>query len=73
MGVEARALTLLVAALLAFGLAVLYSASAIVAISEERSSAFYLFRQLSGLALGALAFAVAAKVDADGSSGGRGR
>ncbi len=64
MGVEARALVLVVAALLAFGLAVLYSASAIVALSEEKSSAFYLFRQLSGLALGAVVFAVAAKLDA---------
>ena len=65
MGVEARALVLIVGALLAFGLAVLYSASAIVAISESKSSAFYLFRQLSGLALGVVAFAVAAKVDAE--------
>jgi cell division protein FtsW len=65
MGVEARALVLLVAALIAFGLAVLYSASAIVAISEDRSSAFYHFRQLSGLAVGAVAFAVAAKMDAE--------
>jgi cell division protein FtsW len=65
MGVEARALVLLVGALLAFGLAVLYSASAIVAISENRSSAYYLLRQLSGLALGTVVFAVAAKVDAE--------
>lgn len=65
MGVEARALVLVVAALLAFGLAVLYSASAIVAISEDRSSAYYLLRQLSGLGLGAVVFAVAAKLDAE--------
>ena len=65
MGVEARALVLIVGALLAFGLAVLYSASAIVAISEGKSSAVYLVRQLSGLAVGVVAFAVAAKVDAE--------
>jgi cell division protein FtsW len=65
MGVEARALVLVVAALLAFGLAVLYSASAIVALSEERSSAYYLLRQLTGLALGAVVFGAAAKVDAE--------
>ena len=65
MGVEARALVLIVGALLAFGLAVLYSASAIVAISEDRPSAYFLLRQLSGLTLGVVAFAVAAKVDAE--------
>ena len=65
MGVEARALVLVVAALLAFGLAVLYSASAIVAMQEERGSAFYLLRQLSGVAVGAVGFAVMAKVDAE--------
>jgi cell division protein FtsW len=64
MGVEARALVLVTGALLAFGLAVLYSASAIVAMQEERGSAFYLLRQLSGLAVGTVVFAVAAKVDA---------
>jgi cell division protein FtsW len=51
--------------LLAFGLAVLYSASAIVAMQEERGSAFYLLRQLSGVAVGAVGFAVMAKVDAE--------
>jgi cell division protein FtsW len=65
MGVEARALVLVVAVLLAFGLAVLYSASAIVAMQEERRSAFYLLRQLSGVAVGAVGFAVMAKVDAE--------
>ena len=65
MGVEARALVLLTAALLAFGLAVLYSASALVAVEENRSSAYFLFRQLIGLGVGVVAFAVAAKLDAD--------
>jgi len=65
MGVEARALVLVTAVLLAFGLAVLYSASAIVAMQEERGSAFYLMRQLTGVCAGVVVFAVAAKVDAE--------
>jgi cell division protein FtsW len=64
MGAEARALVLVTGALLAFGLAVLYSASAMAAMQDDRSSAFYLLRQLSGLAVGTVAFAVAAKLDA---------
>lgn len=65
MGVEARALVLLTAALLAFGLATVYSASAIAAMQQGRPSAFYLLRQLAGLAVGAAIFAAAAKVDAE--------
>ena len=65
MGVEARALVLLTAVLLAFGLAVLYSASAMVALSDNLSSAHYLIRQLIGLAVGVMAFAIAAKMDAE--------
>jgi cell division protein FtsW len=65
MGVEARALVLLTAILLAFGLAVLYSASAMVAIEHNLNSAHYLIRQLIGLAIGAVVFAVAAKMDAE--------
>jgi cell division protein FtsW len=66
MGIEARALVMLVSILLAFGLAVLYSASAIVAMQEERSSsAFYLLRQLTGVAVGIVAFAAFAKIDAE--------
>jgi cell division protein FtsW len=65
MGVEARALVLVTAVLLAFGLAVLYSASAIAAMQEGRSSAHYFLKQLSGVLVGAVAFAVAAKVDAE--------
>ena len=40
MGVEARALVLVTGVLLAFGLAVLYSASALLAIQEQRDSSF---------------------------------
>jgi cell division protein FtsW len=65
MGVEARALVLVTAALLAFGLAVLYSASAIAAVQEGRSGAHYLLRQLSGVGAGTLVFMVAAKLDAE--------
>jgi len=65
MGVEARALVLLSAALLAFGLAVLYSASAIVAVQDDLPSTYYLFRQIAGLGVGVIAFAVAAKMDAE--------
>jgi cell division protein FtsW len=64
MGPEAKALVFITAAVLAFGLAVLYSASAIVAINENRSSAYYLIRQIEGAAVGIVAFAVAAKLDA---------
>lgn len=65
MGVEARALVLLTAALLAFGLAVLYSASALVAMQQDLDSAHFLIRQLVGLGVGIVAFAVAAKMDAE--------
>jgi cell division protein FtsW len=65
MGVEARALVLLTAVLLSFGLAVLYSASAIVALQDDLGSTHYFMRQLTGLAVGVIAFAVAAKMDAE--------
>ncbi|OYV73059.1 MAG: hypothetical protein B7Z72_03360, partial [Gemmatimonadetes bacterium 21-71-4] len=61
---EAKALVFITAAVLAFGLAVLYSASAIVAMNENHSSAYYLIRQLEGAAVGVAAFAIAAKLDA---------
>ena len=64
-GVEARALVLLTAVLLAFGLAVLYSASAMLAFSDNLGSAHYLIRQIIGLAVGVLTFAIAAKMDAE--------
>lgn len=64
MGVEARALLLLTAALLAWGLAVLYSASAIQAIQEGRSGSYYVLRQAEGAVAGIIIFAVSAKLDA---------
>jgi cell division protein FtsW len=65
MGVEARALVVVTAALLAFGLAVLYSASALVSVDAGLGSAHYLVRQLAGIAAGVILFAIAAKMDAD--------
>jgi cell division protein FtsW len=65
MGSEARGLVLVMALLLAFGLAVLYSASAIVAMQENRTSWFYIARQSTGVLAGVVAFAVAAKLPAE--------
>ena len=65
MGPEARGLILVMALLLAFGLAVLYSASAIDAVQRNKESWYYIARQLSGVGAGIVAFAIAAKLDAD--------
>ncbi len=65
MGPEARGMVLVSAAITAFGLAVLYSSSAFVALNERGNSAFFLFRQLQGAGVGIIAFAIAAKFDAD--------
>jgi len=63
--VEARALIMLTAALLAFGLATLYSASAMVAMQSGFPSTHFLIRQLSGIAVGTVLFMLAAKKDAE--------
>ena len=65
MGTEARGLILVMALLLSFGLAVLYSASAIDAVQRNKESWYYIARQLTGVGAGIVAFAVAAKLDAD--------
>ena len=65
MGSEARGLILVMAVLLAFGLAVLYSASAIDAMQRNKDSWYYFARQLSGVGVGMVAFAVSAKLDAE--------
>jgi cell division protein FtsW len=65
MGAEAQWLVLVSSVLLAYGLAVLYSASALVAMNENHGSAFYLVRQITGAAVGAVAFAIVAKIDAE--------
>ncbi|HEU4641372.1 MAG TPA: putative peptidoglycan glycosyltransferase FtsW [Gemmatimonadaceae bacterium] len=65
MGTEARALVIITAALLAFGLVVLYSASALLALREGHSSAYYLMRQVGGVGMGIVPFAIFAKTDAE--------
>src|SRR5512138_609306 len=66
MGPEARALMLVSAVLMSFGLAVLYSASAFIAVQEHKgNSAFFLTRQLGAVAAGFVVFAIAAKFDAE--------
>ncbi|MHB8839676.1 MAG: FtsW/RodA/SpoVE family cell cycle protein [Gemmatimonadaceae bacterium] len=63
--VEARALIMCTAALLAFGLATLYSASAMVALQSGFASTHFLTRQLAGIGVGAVLFMLAAKQDAE--------
>ncbi len=65
MSVEARGLTVITAVLAVFGLATLYSASAIVAMQEGNPSTHYFFRQAIGMAVGVVVFAISAKVDAE--------
>ncbi len=65
MSVEARALVVLTAALTVFGLAFLYSASAIVAMQNDHASWFFVTRQAMGVCVGVIAFGLAAKVDAE--------
>ncbi|HEX3533514.1 MAG TPA: putative peptidoglycan glycosyltransferase FtsW [Gemmatimonadaceae bacterium] len=65
MGVEARVLVILTGVLLAFGVATVYSASAIVEMQAGQGHAYLLLRQLSGMAVGAVLFAIAAKLDAE--------
>jgi cell division protein FtsW len=64
MGLEARVLVMLTGVLLAFGLATVYSASAIVEMQAGYGHAHLLVRQLLGMAIGAVLFVVAAKIDA---------
>jgi cell division protein FtsW len=64
MGIEARALVILTGVFLAFGLATVYSASAIVEMQAGYGHAHLLVRQLLGMAVGIGLFAVAAKLDA---------
>ena len=65
MGPEARGLLLVMTLVLVFGLAVLYSASAIIADQENHNSWYYVARQVTGVLAGVMAFAIAAKVDAE--------
>ncbi len=63
--VEARALLMCTAALLAFGLATLYSASAMVALQSGYAGTYFFTRQLAGIAVGVVLFVFAAKRDAE--------
>ena len=65
MGFEARALVILTGIFLAFGLATVYSASAIVEMQAGYGHAHLLVRQVMGMAAGLVLFAVAAKMDAE--------
>ncbi|MFI5243572.1 MAG: FtsW/RodA/SpoVE family cell cycle protein, partial [Gemmatimonadales bacterium] len=65
MSLDARALIIVTGVILSFGLAVLYSASALQAVRESHGSMYYLLRQISGLALGVVLFAISAKIDAE--------
>ena len=65
MGIEARALVILMGVLLAFGIATVYSASAIVEMQAGFGHAHLLVRQLIGVAVGLVLLAVAAKMDAE--------
>jgi len=65
MGVEARVLVILTGVLLAFGVATVYSASAIVEMQAGQGHAYLLLRQLTGMAAGVVLFAIAAKTDAE--------
>jgi cell division protein FtsW len=65
MTTEARALVAVSFALAVIGLVVLYSASALPAIEAGNAPHFFLLRQAQGLLVGMVAFAFAAKVDAE--------
>ncbi|HUQ98817.1 MAG TPA: FtsW/RodA/SpoVE family cell cycle protein [Gemmatimonadaceae bacterium] len=65
MGAEARALVILTGVFLAFGLATVYSASAIVEMQAGLNHWNLLLRQVVGVAIGAALFAAAAKLDAE--------
>src|SRR5437773_255853 len=65
MGLEARVLVILTGILLSFGLATVYSASAIVEMQAGYGHAHLLVRQLLGMAVGVALFAVSAKRDAE--------
>jgi cell division protein FtsW len=65
MNLPARLMVVVTAALLAFGLATLYSASSIEAMNLGRPSWHFLLRQLVGVGVGIVAFAIVAKLDAE--------
>lgn len=62
---EARALLLVTACLLSFGLAVLYSASALAVFKDGAYDSAFFTRQLTGALAGGVCFALFSKVDAE--------
>lgn len=64
-GWEARALIVLTWVLLAWGLATVHSASAITAMQNGYGNFFFVQRQLIGILVGFVLFAIAAKKDAE--------
>lgn len=62
---EALALVVVTAALTVFGLAALYSASALQAVAAGSPGHYFVLRQATGALVGVIAFMVAAKVDAE--------
>ncbi|MBL8981977.1 MAG: cell division protein FtsW [Gemmatimonadetes bacterium] len=64
MGLEARALILITAVLVALGLATLFSASALEALQKGSAPSTFFVKQLTGALAGIVLFAAAAKVDA---------
>ncbi|MEO5903799.1 MAG: FtsW/RodA/SpoVE family cell cycle protein [Gemmatimonadaceae bacterium] len=65
MGPEARLILFITACLLAFGLATVYSASAIYAQTKNLSSGYFILRQLVGVAAGIVGLAILSKIDAE--------
>jgi cell division protein FtsW len=65
MSLEARALVVVTAVLLSFGLASLYSASAFEAVRDKLPSTYFLFKQITGVGAGLVIFAIVAKADAE--------
>lgn len=65
MSTEARLLAALTVALVVFGLATLYSASALVALQQGRPGSYFFARQGEGVLAGLVLFALAAKWDAE--------
>lgn len=65
MGPEARLILFITACLLAFGLATVYSASAIYAQTKNLSGTYFILRQLVGVVAGIVGLAIFSKIDAE--------
>lgn len=65
MGPEARLILFITACLLAFGLATVYSASAIYAQTKNLTGTYFILRQLTGVVAGIVGLAIFSKIDAE--------